>query len=412
MYRTIISALTGAALMFATISVNANETQNNATSLGFDPAALNRLDERIGEEIEKGAFPGAVTMIMRKGEVVHLNIQGKLTPDGPDMREDAIFRIYSMTKPITSILALMLVEEGKLDLTHPVAAYLPEYAELKVAVGDQIEAATRSMTVQDLILHTSGLAYNIFGTGPSRNAMIEARIGQDDLNNRELARKLASLPLEHQPGSAWEYSYSIDVLGAVIEVIEGKTLAESMKERIFDPLGMVDTAFYVADTSAHDRIAEPYENDRNIGGPIDFFDPRHKYEFESGGGGLVSTLQDYSRFLQMVLNNGELNGVRILTPTTIKWLSADHLAPRGIKVGNYDLKGDGYGFGLGFSVRTDVGAPITGYPGELTWAGAGGTYFWVDPLNEMIVISMLQSPKSRVQMRLLLRNLVYGAYVE
>jgi CubicO group peptidase (beta-lactamase class C family) len=412
MYRLARNALTGAAMMIAACAANAKGIEENPSALGFDPAALEKLDQRIGEEIVKGAFPGAITMIMRDDKIAHFNIQGKLAPNGPEMREDAIFRIYSMTKPVTSILALMLVEEGRLDLSHPVSAYLPEYAQLQVAAESGTEAAKRPMTVQDLFLHTSGLTYNFFGVGPARDAMTQAGVGEEDLSNREFARKLASLPLEHHPGDVWEYSFSTDVLGAVIEVVEGKTLGEAMKERIFDPLGMIDTAFYVDDAESHERIAEPYENDRAIGGPMNFFDPRQKYEFESGGGGLVSTVHDYARFLRMMLNNGELDGVRILNPTTIKWLSADHLEPRNIQTGKYDLKGAGYGFGLGFAVRTDAGAPIIGTVGELNWGGAGGTYFWIDPSNELIVLSMMQSPKSRVEMRLILRNLVYGAFIE
>lgn len=264
------------------------------------------------------------------------------------------------------------------------------------------------MTVQDLMRHTAGLTYGFFGVGPAREALKASGVASGDMTNLEAARAIAGLPLEHHPGEVWEYSRATDVLGAVIEVVEGRTLGEVLKDRIFDPLDMTDTAFHVADPADHDRIAEPRADDRKIG-PYDVFDPTVESAFESGGGGLVSTARDYARFAQMLLNGGELDGVRILSPATVSYMTADHLGDR-IRPGKYYLPGAGYGFGLGFGVRLERGvAAAMGSPGEFYWGGAAGTYFWADPEEDLFVVYMMQSPKARVAMRAVLRDMVYGA---
>lgn len=385
--------------------------RGEAADLGFDPAALAALDAGIQKDIDAGKFPGAVVMIARGGRIAHLTAMGAQTEGGGPMPENALFRIYSMTKPITSAVAMMLVEEGRLDLTHPLSAYLPEYKEMKVLTDAGEEPAKRAITIQDLLLHTAGMTYGFFGAGPAREAMNAANLENGGFNNRQVAEKIAALPLEHHPGEVWEYSRSTDVLGAVIEVVEGKPLGEVMKARMFDPLGMDDTGFWVADPEKRARRAEAKADDMKIG-ELDMFNPDEERVFESGGGGLVSTIHDYSRFAQMILNGGELDGVRVMSPAIVNWMLSDHLAPRGIKPGKYYLPGAGYGFGLGFAIRTADGAPMMGRAGEANWGGAAGTYFWIDPASDMFVVYMMQSPASRVPLRSKLRNLVYGAMTQ
>ncbi|HKK36137.1 MAG TPA: serine hydrolase domain-containing protein [Paracoccaceae bacterium] len=384
-----------------------------AADLGFDPEALSALDAAIQARIDAGAFPGAIVMIARDGEVAHLSTLGERTEGGEAMSEDAIFRIYSMTKPIASVAAMQLVEEGRLHLGAPVSAYLPGWDAMTVVTGVAddgglvTEPARRAPTVQDLLRHTAGLTYGFFGSGPAREALLNSPVDYATMDNMRIAAELAKLPLEHQPGAAWEYSRATDVLGAVIEAVDGRPLGEALEARIFGPLGMDDTGFWVEDEAGRARIAEAKADDRKIG-PFDMFDPRRRPSFESGGGGLVSTIHDYSRFAQMLLNGGELDGVRILSPATVEYMTADHLGSIG--PGKYYLPGPGYGFGLGFGVRTSTGvAPTVGNPGEYYWGGAAGTYVVWDPEEDMFVLYMMQSPKSRVGVRHVLRNMTYGA---
>lgn len=404
--------LLAGALALGLSSASAAELpRGDAAALGFDPARLAALDGAISSRIERGDFPGAIMMIVRDGKIAHLSTMGLRQPGGDPMTEDSIFRIYSMTKPVTSVVAMMLVEEGKLDLSHPVHAYLPEYKELKVLGPEGEEPAKRAMSVHDLMLHTAGLTYGFFGAGPAREALNAANVENGGFDNREVARIIAGLPLEHHPGEVWEYSRSTDVLGALIEVVEGKPLGAVMQERVFGPLGMNDTGFWADREDERARLAEAVPEDMGVG-PLAMFDPAQPRVFESGGGGLVSTAHDYARFAQMLMNGGELDGARLLSPATVAYMTADHLAPRGIKPGKYYLPGAGYGFGLGFGVRTAAGAPGMGVTGEYNWGGAAGTYYWADPENDMFVLYMMQSPKHRVPLRALLRNMVYGAMTD
>lgn len=327
------------------------------------------------------------------------------------MSEDSIFRIYSMTKPIVSAAAMMLVEEGRLILNAPVATYIPEFAQMTVATGEVdgdgnpvTKPATRAMTVQDLLRHTSGLTYGFFGAGPARDAYNKAGVANPELSGLEQAKLLATLPLEHEPGTTWEYSRSTDVLGGVIEAVTGAPLGEFLKARIFDPLGMEDTDFYVDDASKHGRIAEAFPDHAKIG-PFDMFDPRARMPSQSGGGGLVSTAHDYALFAQMMLNGGELNGTRLLAPKTVQLMTANHM--NGITPGKYYLPGAGYGFGLGYGVRVDEGAPSFGSVGEFYWGGAAGTYYLTDPQEDFIALLFIQSPKNRTPVRLTFKNLVF-----
>ncbi|MEC8667545.1 MAG: serine hydrolase domain-containing protein [Pseudomonadota bacterium] len=391
--------------------------RGEAEALGLDPARLARLDGTFQALVDKGMMPGAVIMLIRDGQIAHLSSMGTLTPDGPEMTEDAIFRIYSMTKPIVSAAAMQLVEEGRLVLNAPVATYIPEFAKMTVATGETdaegkavTVPATRTMTVQDLLRHTSGLTYGFFGSGPAREAYNEAGVANSELSGLEQAKLLASLPLEHEPGTKWEYSRSTDVLGGVIEAVTGQPLGEVLKARIFDPLGMEDTDFYVDDSADHGRIAEAYPDHAKIG-PFGMFDPRSRAPSQSGGGGLVSTVHDYALFAQAMMNGGELTGTRILSPKTVQLMTSNHL--EGIAPGKYYLPGPGYGFGLGYGVRLETGnAPSFGSAGEYYWGGAAGTYYVADPQEDFIALLMIQSPTNRTPVRLTFKNLIYPTIID
>jgi CubicO group peptidase (beta-lactamase class C family) len=347
---------------------------------------------------------------------------GSLDPEQKTpMTKDGIFRIYSMTKPITTVAAMMLFEEGKLALADPVAKYIPAFKDVKIGEERkgpdgkatlELVAPTRAMTVQDLMRHSSGLTYGFFGTGEVKKAYLDANLGAGDPDNAEFVERLAKLPLFAQPGTTWEYSHATDVLGRVIEVVTGKRLLAALKEMLLDPLGMTDTSFYVTEPARQARLAEPFANDRTFGPGTEFSEPRVAKKYESGGGGMVGTATDYARFLQMLANGGTLDGKRFLGPKTIAYMTSDHMGDV-VRRGPYDALGPGYKFGLGFGVRTDAGlAPYAGSAGDYYWGGAGGTYFWVDPKEKMFVVYMMQSPSKRVQYRTLLRNMVYAAIVE
>ena len=335
------------------------------------------------------------------------------------MTTDSIFRIYSMTKPITSTAVMMLVEEGKVGLQDPVSKYLPEFKDTKVGVEQKqgsrstlkLEPQKTPMTVQDLLRHTAGLTYGFFGTGLIKQRYLEQDLLGTDIDNKAFSEKIAKLPLLFQPGTTWEYSHATDVLGRLIEVVSGKTLGIFLKERLFDPLGMKDTSFDVSDGARQARIAEPFPNDRSFGPGANFFDPRRKAKWESGGGGLMSTAADYLRFSQMLLNGGTIDGRRYLIPKSVQAMASNQIAPSAAPVpGPYYIPGPGYGFGLGLAVRTEPGAaPQLGSVGELNWNGAGGTSFWIDPAERMTVVYMMQSPSQRGRYRVALRNMIYGA---
>ena len=388
-------------------------------SVGLSAERMQRIGAWLKAEVAAQRIPGAVVMVGRNGRLAYVDVIGQQDPGtGAPMARDSIFRIYSMTKPIVSVAAMMLVEEGKLLLEAPVARYIPSFANAKVGI-EKTDAAgnktlelvpqARPMTVQDLMRHTSGLTYGFFGDSLVKKAYVAGNVGiAGDFTTAEFAEKLAALPLHYQPGSTWDYSYSTDVLGRVLEVATGEALSSLLKRRLLDPLGMRDTSFYVPEPARQARIAEPLKDDRIIGVGAMFGDPRKVEKFESGGGGLVSTADDYARFAQMLANGGTLDGRRYLSSSTLAYMTSDQLGP--IARTPLYLPGPGYSFGLGFAVRTDTGlAPYVSPVGEYNWGGAGGTYFWVDPKNQMFVVFMMQSPKQRVPYRSVLRNMVYAA---
>jgi len=387
--------------------------------VGLSADRLERISQWLRNDITKGTIPGAVVMIVRNGKVAYFESFGTLDPETKaPMRKDAIFRIYSMSKPITSVAVMMLFEQGKIRLDEPIAKYIPAFKDMKVGVESKGEdgkpklelvAAQKPITIQDLLRHSSGITYGFFGDLLVKKAYVDANVYDGDYDNAEFAERIAKLPLAFQPGTTWDYSNSTDILGRLVEVVSGKSLLQFEKENILDPLGMTDTSFYVADAAKHARLAEPFKDDRVIGVGVTVNDPRIVRKWESGGGGMVSTITDYARFATMLINGGTLDGKRYLGPKTLAYMTSDHTAG-GVVPGPYYLPGPGYGFGLGFAVRKEAGVATTpGSPGDYNWGGAAGTYFWVDPKENMFVIYAMQSPKERVPYRQVLRDMVYGA---
>ena len=330
------------------------------------------------------------------------------------MPGDAIFRIFSMTKPIVSVAIMMLLEEGRVLLGDPVAKYIPEFARPKVAVegeaGLESVEARRVITLQDLLRHTSGITYGIFGDSLVKAEYRNAEIGSLKADSDQFIAALARMPLAYQPGTVWEYSHSTDVLGVLLERVCGMPLDELLAERILRPLKMDESGFHV-ESGQLQRVAQAFPVDPVTGAEVRLNRVDRRPNFLSGGGGMVSTLHDYLRFAQMLLNRGELDGVRLVSRKTLEFMTADHLAELPLaRSGASFLPGAGYGFGLGFSVRIRAGAAIVpGSVGDYTWSGVAGTYFWIDPAEDMLAIYLMQAPEQRTHYRQLFRGLVYAA---
>ena len=415
----LILTLSGAAFTWA-----AGLPSASPEDLGFSSERLARIAPVIQGEIDKGQYPGAVMLVARKGKVIYFESVGQLDPaNGKPMGKDAIFRLYSMTKAYTSVAAMMLMEEGKLRLTDPVSKYLPALAKLEVSVPviDPYTGATkyvnvptdRDVNIQDLLRHTSGIVYGQYTSHPKVKEMY-AKEGVDwkDVTPAEQIERLAKVPLAHQPGTTFEYSLSVDVLGRVIEAITGMTLGQFLQERIFAPLAMTDSAFIVP-PEKRDRLAQPFAVDRATDKPINLLDVTVAQKNDAGGAGSVGTTMDYARFLQMLLNGGELDGVRLLSPTTVAYMTADHLGDA--KFSGSTTLPAGTGFGLGFAVRKETGLfEVTGTKGEYFWGGAAGTGFYVDPTEEIVVVWMTQGQPgiARRYDRYLFKQMVYQAITD
>ncbi len=384
-------------------------------AVGMSGERLARIKATLAADVEARKIPGAVVLVARHGKVVLYDAVGKVDPaGGAPMTKDAIFRIYSMSKPITTLTAMMLVEEGKLMLTDPVSKYIPSFAKMQVGVEKpdatgkpvlELVPARRQITIQDLMRHTSGITYGFFGSGLVKAAYTEANLGDSSRSNLEVADRVAALPLAYQPGSTWDYSHSTDVLGRVIEVVTGKSLYQAEKERLLDPLGLVDTSFYVTDAAKHKRVAEPFGDDRNIGVNAIFGDPRVAARYESGGGGMMSTAMEYARFLQMLLNGGTLDGVRVLGPRTVALMTRGHVDSL------YATPGSG--FGLGFQLLQEPGRTAQfGSAGTFSWGGAYGSTYWVDPADDLVAVLLIQEvPRGDLDLADRFRALVYQAIV-
>jgi CubicO group peptidase (beta-lactamase class C family) len=398
---------------------------------GLSSERLKRLTAAFQTDVENGKLPGAVILIAREGKVAYFEAIGFQDREKRlAMRRDAIFRIASMTKPIVSVAIMMLVEEGKIQLQDAVSVYLPELKDLKVGVERKaegsdkpelaLETPRRDMTIHDLLRHTSGLTYGIFGDSLVKRAYREANVTDPSQPLSEMVTKLSKLPLAYHPGTTFEYSISTDVLGRVVEVVSGMELDRFIAERIAKPLRMVDTGFVVNDAQAP-RIAEP-QIDAATGKRPPMRDVTKRPTFLSGGGGMVSTAADYTRFSHFLLNGGQLDGVRLLSPKTVAFMTADHLPPGTVMSPTTETVAfgalrpsaeQGQGFGLGFAVRTAAGRnSLPGSPGEYYWVGAFGTTFWVDPSEKLVTVMMVQIPLGQGRhYRSVLRNLVYQAVV-
>src|SRR5262245_5942226 len=418
----ILAATTALAAMVvaatASLPVCARELQPLAAAapeqVGMSGERLGRITTMLKKEIAYGKLPGAVGMVARKGKIVYSDAigfqdKGANTP----MKLDSIFRIYSMTKPLASVAAMRLVEDGVIQLTDPVSKFLSAFKDMQVSVattgtdGKTTYAnvpAGRPIIVQDLLRHSAGLAYaEITKNEPVKAAYVEAKFSQPGVHEydsrgmtpAEQVERIAKAPLIHQPGTMWEYSMAVDILGRVVEAASGKRLAVVLDERLFKPLKMVDSSFWLPPEKMS-RLAQPLAVDPASGQKISVLDVSAEPKNDSAGAGALSTATDYLRFAQMLLNGGELDGVRVLSRSTIKLMTSDHLGTRiaaPFQPGELLLGTPGYTFGLGFAVRQGDGvAGVAGSAGEFMWAGYAGTYFWVDPKEEIVGVYMTQAP--------------------
>ncbi|HZO39722.1 MAG TPA: serine hydrolase domain-containing protein [Methylomirabilota bacterium] len=391
-------------------------------TVGMSKERLARIGQALNGQIEAKSFPGAVVLVARKGRIAYFESFGQLDPKtGSPMTKDAIFRLYSMTKPFTSVAAMMLVEDGKLRLGDPVGMYLPQLAKLEVAVQGTdtngkptytVVAAERPVTIYDLLRHTSGLVYGGF----TRNEYVKDlyaknNVGWASVTPSEQLEALAKAPLARQPGTAWEYSLSTDVVGRVVESVSGVPLGRFLDDRVFRPLGMSDTTFHLPADKVK-RLAQPLATDRATGKPIVLHDVTVAPKNDAGGAGAAGSTADYGRFVQMLANGGQLDGKRLLAATTVRHMTSDHLGD--IKPA-IPLLAPGYGFGLGFAVRRADGLNgLPGSAGEYNWGGAAGTGFWIDPKEQLVAVLMTQAQPGAWQreFRDLFRQLVYQAIID
>src|SRR5882762_3599595 len=342
---------------------------------------LSRIDDFINAEVAAGKIPGAIVMIQRHGKPVYFKTFGKRDAEaGTAMTEDAIFPIHSVTKTVTSVSAMMLVDRGKIALDDPVSKYIPSFAGMKVGVERKDETGKamldlvplrRPITIEDLLLHTSGITYGFYGEGLVKVAYQGIYLG--DFDNAEFAERIARLTLAEQPRTLWDYGHSIDVLGRVIEVVSGQSLYQFEKANLLDPLGMTTTKFFLTDPAERARYAQPLAKDRHV--------ERNSLDvtrWESGGGGMVSTISDFARYAQMLLNGGTLDGKTYLSPATFAAMTSDHIGPgSGVARNIYYYPGDGFGYGYGFGIRSNPGVNMPtppGSPGEIKWDSASGVY--------------------------------------
>jgi CubicO group peptidase (beta-lactamase class C family) len=373
-------------------------------------ARLDAIGRRLEHDATAGLIPGATIVVGRHDRIVFERSVGfRDVVAGDPLRPDAIWRIYSMTKPVVSVATMVLMESGALRLDQPVADFIPSFANLRVACTDGTTVPIqRQPTVQDLLRHTAGVAYGYLGSSPAQKAYVADGFLGEDLPLAAFADRIASLPLEYQPGTVWHYSHATDILGRVLEVVFGRDLDEVLRCAVLGPLGMAETGFRLP-ALERGRIAQPLPHPPETAWR--FFDPSAPRRMQSAGGGLVSTAADYSRFLRMLLSGGSLDGRRILGSSIVAYMTSDHLG-QAIRRASYYPPGPGYGFGLGFAVRTAEGeAPFPGSRGDYFWSGVGGTYFWVDPAHDLFALLMLQSssPEQRLHYRTLMRNMVYAA---
>jgi CubicO group peptidase (beta-lactamase class C family) len=374
------------------------------------------IEDFLNGEIAAGKIPGAIVLVQQHGKPVYRKWFGKRDPDrGIAMTEDAIFPIHSVSKTITSFAAMMLVDRGKIALDDPVSKYIPSFAGMTVGVERKDESGRtvldrvplrRPITVEDLLLHTSGITYGFYGEGLVKSAYDGIYLG--DFDNAGFAERIAKVPLAEQPRTLWDYGHSIDVLGRVIEVASGQSLYRFEKRNLLDPLGMTTTKFFLTDPAERERYAQPLPRDRHV--------ERNSLDitrWESGGGGMVSTIADFARYGQMLLNGGTLDGKTYLSPAIFKAMTTDHIGPgAGVARDYFYYPGDGFGFGYGFGVRVDPGFAVPSPPGslgELKWDGATGVYLVVDKAEDMFFVVMQDSPSGRQPVNRMIKKIIYDA---
>jgi CubicO group peptidase (beta-lactamase class C family) len=418
-----IRALSVAALVLAGYGMHVR-AQAEPGAAAPSPAGLERVSEFFENEVATGKLAGAIVLIQQHGRPVYFKCFGvRDVATKQPMTPDTIFAIHSMTKPITSLAAMMLIDEGKLALADPVSKYIPAFAEVKVGVEAgkkdgvpvlELVPPKRPVTIEDFLRQTSEISYEYIGGDWVMKAYSDAHILDGHFDNKEFAERIARLPLARQPGTLWRYGYSTDVLGRVIEIVSGKSLFEFLKQRILLPLGMTSTRFVLHGAAEWARMAEPLPDDAIL--RLAEHDRRTHPEWQSGGGGLVSTITDYARFAQMLLDGGQLGGKRYLSPTAFKEMTTDHIGPgSGVARDYFYFPGDGFGFGYGLAVRTDPGnakPPPPGSIGELKWDSGSGTYFGIDPKLDMLYILMEQTQTERGRIVPAFKKLVYDAFEE
>jgi CubicO group peptidase (beta-lactamase class C family) len=409
--------------LFAAIVLVAVSWPAAKAELGPPPGAvlsrekLSAVDDFINSEIASGKIPGAIVLIQRHGQPVYFKCFGKRDVEkATPMTADAIFPIHSVTKTITSVAAMMLVDQGKIALDDPVSKYIPSFAGMKVGMERKDDTGRpvldrvplrRPITLEDLLLHTSGITYGFYGEGLVKSAYQGIYLG--DFDNAGFVERLAKLPLAEQPRTLWDYGHSIDVVGRVIEVVSGQSLYQFEKTHLLDPLGMTTTKFFLTDPDERARYAQPLAKDRHV--------ERNSLDvtrWESGGGGMVSTISDFTRFAQMLLNGGTLDGKTYLSPATFAAMTSDHIGPgSGVARDYFYYPGDGFGFGYGFGIRTDPGnavPPPPGSLGEIKWDGATGVYFVIDRAQDMFFVLMEDAPSERMRVQVTLKKIIYDAF--
>ncbi len=421
--RQLLRALACGALMLGAMPpARAEGTFEIPAGAHFNQDKLAKVGEFFKNEIATGKIPGAVVLIEQHGKpVYHESFGVQDVVSKQPITDQTIFRLFSMTKAITAVVSMMLVQDGTIKLDDPVSKYIPSFANVKVGVEKKAEDGTKTLelvppnrpiTVLDLMRHTSGITYGFYGDSLVRKAYAAANLYAGDFDLAEFAERIAKLPLHDQPGSLWQYGHSTDILARVMEVASGKSLFAIEKEKLLDPLGMKDTGFFITDPEKQKLMAEPMPNDSDFRvGRIN--DPRVVKKWESASGGMVSTMADYARFVQMLLDGGKFEGRTYLSPKTFELMTTDHVGKgSGVARDYYYFPGDGFGFGLGLAVRTDPGnakPPPPGDLGELKWDGASGCYFVVDRKQDMFFVLLEQTPSERQRIQRTLKLLIYEA---
>ena len=419
----VLRALAGSALLLlAAPLARAEGTFDIPAGAHFNRQKLEKIGEFFRNEVATGKIPGAILLIEQHGKPVYHQLFGVRDPATKlPMTDDTIFRIFSMTKPITSVAAMMLIDQNKLKLDDPVEKYIPSFAKAKVGVekkADNGEKALelaplkRPITIRDLMTQTSGITYGFYGDSMVRKAYANARIYDGDFTNAEFAERIAQLPLAEQPGTLWDYGHSTDILGRIIEIVSGKSLLQFEKKGLLDPLGMSNTSFYVTDPRKRTLIARPMPTDHDF--KVGFeSSPDVSKQWESCGGGMVTSMADFARFSRMVLAGGRFQGRQYLSPKSFKLMTTDHIGPNsGVDRDYFYFPGDGFGFGLGFGVRTDPGnakPPPPGSLDELKWDGASGCYFVIDRKQDMFFVLLEQTPSERQRIQKAVKQLIYEA---